>query len=237
MIRELRRCGLSRREIGSRYAETPATVKGHSPRYRMSPASFFAPRAEVGGRAAGIEFPVFTRALDAIPMGLCLFSGSGQLVYTNRLLMDWLARDEEAEELFAEMHREVARLLPVLRGGLSTPAEELSSRELSVEGRAYRIRSSAVDLPPLTVGTALLVSVEDRQPEPPSEAALQERFGLSPQESRVALRLARGRTNRQIAKEFFISEHTARHHTQRVLSKVGAQSRAEVVARILDPVR
>ncbi|HEX6559835.1 MAG TPA: helix-turn-helix transcriptional regulator [Longimicrobiales bacterium] len=57
---------------------------------------------------------------------------------------------------------------------------------------------------------------------------LRERFGLTRKESRVAELLATHKSNRDIARELFISSHTARHHTQNVLGKLGVSSRREV---------
>jgi DNA-binding CsgD family transcriptional regulator len=44
----------------------------------------------------------------------------------------------------------------------------------------------------------------------------------------VARLIADDRTNDQIAKELCISPHTARHHTERILAKLGASSRTQV---------
>jgi DNA-binding CsgD family transcriptional regulator len=68
---------------------------------------------------------------------------------------------------------------------------------------------------------------------PDDEAALRERFGLSRAEARVACLLARGCTNAEISKRLFISPHTARHHTEKILRKLGVESRAAAAARLL----
>lgn len=54
------------------------------------------------------------------------------------------------------------------------------------------------------------------------------RFNLTRKESRVAELLASQMTNEQIAADLCISPHTARHHTQSVLSKLGLRSRRDV---------
>ncbi|WP_318014233.1 ATP-binding protein [Geodermatophilus sp. YIM 151500] len=53
---------------------------------------------------------------------------------------------------------------------------------------------------------------------------------LTPREAEVLALLARGRTNRQIGAELFISEKTASVHVSNMLAKLGAASRAEAVA-------
>ena len=66
------------------------------------------------------------------------------------------------------------------------------------------------------------------------ESKLTMRFGLTRREAQVAALLAQGRSNQVIAKELRLSAHTARHHTQRILSKLEVHSRGEAGARIRD---
>jgi ATP/maltotriose-dependent transcriptional regulator MalT len=63
---------------------------------------------------------------------------------------------------------------------------------------------------------------------------LSEQFGLSLRELEVALLLAQGLSNREIAATVRVSTHTARHHTQHVLGKLGVRSRARAAAVIND---
>ena len=64
------------------------------------------------------------------------------------------------------------------------------------------------------------------------EHELTAHFGLTRRELQVARLLARGWSNFAIAQELKISAHTARHHTQRVLSKLEVHSRGEAAAKI-----
>jgi DNA-binding CsgD family transcriptional regulator len=61
---------------------------------------------------------------------------------------------------------------------------------------------------------------------PSRTATLQSTYGLTPREIQVAMLLAQGRSNVAIAAALRISPHTTRHHTQRVLAKLGVHSRA-----------
>jgi len=74
------------------------------------------------------------------------------------------------------------------------------------------------------------------RPTPPSSSTLAGRLrtdhGLTPREVQVALLLAEGLSNSVLASRLEISPHTARHHTQRVLDKLGVHSRAEAGAKL-----
>lgn len=52
---------------------------------------------------------------------------------------------------------------------------------------------------------------------------------LSDRELEVVSCLARGRTNKEIAEELYLSVHTVRNHVQRICRRLGAHSRLEVV--------
>jgi DNA-binding NarL/FixJ family response regulator len=71
-------------------------------------------------------------------------------------------------------------------------------------------------------------------PEPHigNQSDLSKRFGLTRREAEVAELLSQGRSNQAIARELEISEHTARHHTQRILSKLEVHSRGEAGAKL-----
>jgi DNA-binding CsgD family transcriptional regulator len=51
---------------------------------------------------------------------------------------------------------------------------------------------------------------------------------LTPREQEVAALVARGLTNRQVAQELSISEHTAANHVGRILRKLGLSSRTQI---------
>ncbi|HET6380944.1 MAG TPA: helix-turn-helix transcriptional regulator [candidate division Zixibacteria bacterium] len=89
-------------------------------------------------------------------------------------------------------------------------------REL--EGLAARSR---LDLEPLPTAAPAA-------PEASPTAAMP--FGLTPRERDVLERVTRGRTNREIAAELFISEKTASVHVSNIKSKLGATGRAEIAA-------
>jgi DNA-binding NarL/FixJ family response regulator len=53
-------------------------------------------------------------------------------------------------------------------------------------------------------------------------------LGLTPRERQVVGAVAAGQTNKEIAKEFGISEHTVKHHLTNIFDKVGVSTRLEL---------
>lgn len=75
-------------------------------------------------------------------------------------------------------------------------------------------------------------AVSAAAPALPAPELLMARFGLTRKESAVALLLAEDLTNEEVAETLSISPHTARHHTQNVLSKLNLNTRRDVLSRV-----
>jgi DNA-binding CsgD family transcriptional regulator len=106
---------------------------------------------------------------------------------------------------------------------VTSPVREVVSNNLRYRLEGHRLANS----PDLT-GPIVLVFVDKAEPELPDDEELRGRFGLTRKESCVARLIAEDRTNEQIATKLCISPHTARHHTERILAKLGAKSRTQV---------
>lgn len=65
----------------------------------------------------------------------------------------------------------------------------------------------------------------------PAKRAEKRPEGLTARELEVVTLLARGMTNREIAGELFISEHTVRNHVGHLFAKLGVSSRTQAVLR------
>ncbi|GMV07102.1 MAG: hypothetical protein AMXMBFR53_33770 [Gemmatimonadota bacterium] len=67
----------------------------------------------------------------------------------------------------------------------------------------------------------------------PAPEELRARFDLTPREAEVALLVARGASEKRVARTLGISPHTARHHTEKVFAKLGVGARGQVAAAVL----
>jgi DNA-binding NarL/FixJ family response regulator len=85
------------------------------------------------------------------------------------------------------------------------------------------------DCAPLDLLTALLV-VRRQRPEPPRPAVCGP-SAPTRRELEVVTLLAKGLSNRDIARQLFISEHTVRNHLGHVFSKLDVSSRTQAVVR------
>lgn len=68
--------------------------------------------------------------------------------------------------------------------------------------------------------------------EPPAVGGVAAPIGLTGREAEVARLLARRATNAEVAAALGVSAHTARHHTERVMQKLGLRSRRAVAAAL-----
>jgi DNA-binding CsgD family transcriptional regulator len=76
------------------------------------------------------------------------------------------------------------------------------------------------------------VAMSNQRAEVLPDEELTVRYHLTPAELRVARLLAAGKSNKHIAAELGLSEHTTRHHTERVLRKLSINSRSAVARKL-----
>lgn len=97
-------------------------------------------------------------------------------------------------------------------------------RTASAENLAAALAAAAQGLAVIDPGfaAALLPGARDQSPAQPIEA-------LTPRELEVLRLMAEGQSNKAIARELGISEHTVKFHVNAILGKLNVQSRTEAV--------
>lgn len=74
--------------------------------------------------------------------------------------------------------------------------------------------------------------VLERTPSPHSTSIRLEAYGVTPREREIAILLAQGLTNPEIATRLVLSPYTVQDHVKSLFEKVGVSSRQELVARV-----
>ena len=168
--------------------------------------------------------------LDRIGERVILYSLTGRELHRNVTLRRTLEQDPDRERILEGAEAVALAVAGFARGGVrdadgptATPA---SSRRVVRTGTGrYRLRGCVIGPDASDTEAAVLVSVERIAVEPPSPETLRDRFGLTVREVQVACLLVQRLTNDEIAGILGISSHTARHHTESILLKVGVRSR------------
>jgi DNA-binding CsgD family transcriptional regulator/tetratricopeptide (TPR) repeat protein len=105
--------------------------------------------------------------------------------------------------------------------------DEASWEEARAEGRG------------MSMEQAIDYALSQEKPVTPSspaseQASSDESPSLTRREKEVAILVGRGLTNRQIASELVLSEHTVHHHVTHILKKLNLSSRDQVASRLPD---
>lgn len=165
--------------------------------------------------------------LDVLDEGIVLFRADSQACYRNAAADKLLRSDADSALLTREMRS-------VSRTALGSPTSKTAELEVGTRKGWYRIRATRLKQRIKEIGNhAVLVTIQRAQAPLPSPEFLMRSFALTAREARVALLLARGFRNSKIASELQISPHTARHHTDKVLTKLNVHGRAEVASAVV----
>lgn len=138
-----------------------------------------------------------------------VFSAAGRLVHLSRALDEALAREPRREALLDRVRCVAAETLSSVSKATSVGFDGGAGR--------YRLSASlAAGVRPL-----LVVAVDAPPGRAPSPGKVAERLGLTPRQAEVAVLLAARYSNKEIAAALSVSVHTARHHVEAVLGRLG----------------
>lgn len=183
--------------------------------------------------------------LDAVPEALLVVGADGRELHRNAALRQRLAEEPERERVAAEMHalaaalhaRRTTRVLhgahaPLVHAALPTGGVPTGERRVATPLARYVLRAAYGAEAIWGTAAAVLVSLDAASAVEPAPSVL---GTLTPRELEVARLLARRATNEEVAAALGVSPHTARHHVQRVLEKLGLRSRRAVGALLDAP--
>jgi DNA-binding CsgD family transcriptional regulator len=186
-------------------------------------------------RTLGLRANLFSM-FDEIPSAFMCFGVDGRCLYENRSLRDLLGLEASSSLVRAEASRLATsistRLRTATKATAGNSALDVPRRSVATPAQRYVLSASLVPADIAGPDPVCLVTVERRSGRTLSAEELASRFRLSKREAEVAVLLASGRRNADIAAQLDISPHTAERHTERVLRKLGVSSRAAVARAI-----
>ncbi|HET9425589.1 MAG TPA: LuxR C-terminal-related transcriptional regulator [Gemmatimonadaceae bacterium] len=175
--------------------------------------------------------PGLFTALEAMEQAIAVFSFTGTMLRQAAPFERMLAQAEDRAVLLRLIRAVVTRVAEcgaMPRQWKTGPcAVCLREGVLTVRGAVYQPGDDPMVL--------VHVTREQGAPRQMSDSEIVGCYRLTAMELRVALLLADGNSNKKIAATLGVSGHTARHHTEHVLRKLGIHSRNEVARRLHEP--
>jgi DNA-binding CsgD family transcriptional regulator len=166
--------------------------------------------------------------IDVTGQALVLFDLEGHELRSNPVMRRVLAQDDQRDLLQGYIRQVVEAVIATLQPGHIESKDDRSDgtrREVATAVAAYRLRGKPVGCNALDHPSAVLVSLDRVAFEIPAPDSLRARYGLTVRELQVASLLMHRLSNKEIARMLSISPHTARHHTENVLTKLKVRSR------------
>jgi predicted ATPase/DNA-binding SARP family transcriptional activator/DNA-binding CsgD family transcriptional regulator/Tfp pilus assembly protein PilF len=149
-----------------------------------------------------------------------LATTAGALGQHTRAARLWGTAEALREAIGAVWARPERMVFEPLRDAARSRLDEAAWAAEFAEGKAMGLKE------------AVEYALSEEEPSTPEQPSDDRITGLTPREREIAALVAQGMTNRRIASELVLSEHTVATHVSRILKKLGLHSRAELAARV-----
>jgi DNA-binding CsgD family transcriptional regulator/PAS domain-containing protein len=170
--------------------------------------------------------------IDEVEEGMLICDRQGRPLHANAALLRLLENDQEAGRIRGEMDAVVRGLKELMSSNLVAVPAAPVVRRCRTSKSSYRIRGAFAAEGKLGPGLSLIITVELATLAPSSVDELRKQFGLTRAQANVALLIARGKSDQEIADMLGVSRHTARNHAAQVRQKLGVNSRGKIAVRI-----
>jgi DNA-binding CsgD family transcriptional regulator len=171
-----------------------------------------------------IRFDAQRTSLDELSDAVMVYGADRREVHRNASFVRLCGSDPE-HEIIVGAARSIANSLHplVFPGRRAWHAPGI--RKISTRSATYELKGTL--LPPGAFGgdASVMILVSRVGVTLPDADTVRDRFGLSRREAEVALLLAEGLSNAEIADRLFLSPHTARRHTANIYEKLGVNTR------------
>jgi len=158
-------------------------------------------------------------------------------------LLGWLNEAELALQSVLELYQEQGIRMGLWRIQLSLGKSYQAATDSNRTGAAFTAARTQIEELAATIADENLrenfrrrtiAMIPPTQPLTPRHPAKQEFGGLTKRERQVAVVVAQGLSNQEIADELVVSVKTVEAHVTRILSKLGFSSRAQIAAWAVD---
>jgi DNA-binding CsgD family transcriptional regulator len=165
--------------------------------------------------------------LDAMGVVSLVFDEKGSLIHISSGLRNLCSRLENDNALIVPAREIAQELVAGLRlDGVLRPTSLV--RMVRLGQMSFRLSGCLIRVPEHSLEFFLTVTFTCLGTVLPALDELRSQFGLTRREATVALLIGQGHDNSAIAERLSISPHTVRRHTERVLMKLGVDSRRKV---------
>ncbi|MDH5806038.1 MAG: LuxR C-terminal-related transcriptional regulator, partial [Gemmatimonadota bacterium] len=172
--------------------------------------------------------------VDGADEAILLFDFGGNLVHQNPAAVKILSALDANSRILEAVKSKARCLVAELhtRGNDKKHCYLPASSVVNVVHGMFEIKGSYLCGESISDVISVMVTVRQKPGRLPERNETQDQSKLTQRESNVALLLAKRLSNAEIAELLNISEHTARHHTERVLRKLRVASRKHVGDRL-----
>lgn len=201
-------------------------------------AEFIFPALEAGTRLLLELSPrrgMLAGMLDRLGIAVVVYSSAGSELVRNVAMGHLLRLEPDPERLMQQVRSFAQRILPLLDGRAPVDvAGAAGTHRVRTGAASYLLRGAFLPAGSFGGLPAIWVTVQPAQARLPPVELLRERFGLTAREAEVALLLARGGTNKAIARELGIRPATVRTHSEHLFPKLGVSSRKALGLALLE---
>ena len=178
--------------------------------------------------------------LDLLPIALFATGKDGHVLFQNRAatrllrLSELVRTNEGVLEFASQLHNESLRKLIARAASGNRPPEGFHLSRPSRKPLSVLVLSSAPKgLQERTANTALVFISDPELPQQVDTAMLEDLFGFTPAEARVASLLMKGCDIEDVSAQLYISKHTTRNHMRRLFSKTNTRRQSDLVHTLL----
>jgi len=165
--------------------------------------------------------------------GILIFNMDMRLLYSNEEALDIvpeIGNLKTAERLSIDMIHKLCKDI-INSGSVNAGMNSAIFHNQSgppCSARAFLL-GSAIESKPTSIMVMLERIIEKHEID---FQDVKSRFGLTGREAEVLVHICAGLKNKEISEKLFISEYTIKDHIKKLMHKIGASSRAEIIANI-----